>query len=73
MLKSHAVCRDQKKRNHPHKNDCRAGRKNQPILWSGRDLLLNRMSTLRFALLQLPLFWVHFDKTFPQFTRARLG
>ena len=43
------------------------------VPWSGRDFLLNRMSTLLFALLQLPLFWVHFDKTFPQFTRARLG
>ena len=41
--------------------------------WFGRDFLLNRMSTLLFALLQLPLFWVHFDKTFPQFTRARLS
>jgi len=41
--------------------------------WPGSDFLLNRSSTLLFAFLQLPLFWVHFDKTFPQFMRARLG
>jgi hypothetical protein len=42
------------------------------ILGSGRDFLLNRMSNLLFALLQLPLFWVHFDKSLPQLLRARL-
>jgi len=39
---------------------------------SGRDFLLNRLSTLLFALLQLPLFWVHFDKSFPELLRTRL-
>ena len=35
------------------------------IPWTGRDFLLNRLPTLLFALLQLPLFWVHFDKSLP--------
>jgi hypothetical protein len=39
--------------------------------WSGRDFVLNRLSCLLFALLQLPLFWVRFDLSFPGFVRAR--
>jgi hypothetical protein len=39
---------------------------------TGRDFLLNRLSTLLFAFLQLPLFWVHFDKSFPELLRTRL-
>jgi len=42
------------------------------LLWSGRDFLLNRASTLLFALLQLPLFWVHFDYSLPEILRSRL-
>lgn len=38
---------------------------------SGRDFVLNRLSCLLFALLQLPLFWVRFDLSFPGFVRAR--
>jgi hypothetical protein len=40
--------------------------------WSGRDFLLNRLSCSVFAILQLPLFWVRFDSSFPGFLRARL-
>ena len=40
--------------------------------WSGRDFLLNRLSCSLFAVLQLPLFWVSFDLSFPGFLRARL-
>jgi hypothetical protein len=40
------------------------------IPWSGRDFLLNRLATLLFALLQLPLFWVHFDRSLPELLRA---
>jgi hypothetical protein len=40
--------------------------------WSGRDFLLNRLSCSLFAVLQLPLFWVRFDLSFPGFLRARL-
>ena len=32
------------------------------IPWSGRDFLLNRLSNVLFVLLQLPLFWVRFDR-----------
>jgi hypothetical protein len=39
---------------------------------SGRDFLLNRVPNLLFALLQLPLFWVHFDKSLPELLRTRL-
>ncbi len=42
------------------------------IQGSERDFLVNRLPTLLFALLQLPLFWVHFDKSLPQLLRARL-
>jgi|SRR5579863_8306653 len=42
------------------------------VPWSGRDFLLNRLSCLLFAVLQLPLFWVSFDLSFPGFLRARL-
>ena len=41
------------------------------VPWSGRDFLLNRLSCSLFAILQLPLFWVSFDSTFPGFLRAR--
>jgi hypothetical protein len=41
------------------------------IQGSGREFLLNRAPNLLFALLQLPLFWVHFDKSLPQLLRAR--
>ena len=40
--------------------------------WSGRDFLLNRLFCSLFAFLQLPLFWVRFDLSFPGFLRARL-
>jgi uncharacterized membrane protein YphA (DoxX/SURF4 family) len=40
--------------------------------WSGRDFLLNRLSCSLFAILQLPLFWVSFDLSFPGFLRTRL-
>jgi len=44
------------------------------VLWSGRDFVLNRLTCLLFAILQLPLFWVSFDLSFPGFlhTRRRL-
>jgi hypothetical protein len=42
------------------------------IRWSERDFLLNRLPNLLFALLQCPLFWVHFDRSLPEFLRARL-
>lgn len=42
------------------------------IQLSARDFLLNRFAALLFALLQCPLFWVHFDKSLPQFLRVRL-
>lgn len=38
---------------------------------SGRDFVLNRLSCLLFAMLQLPLFWVRFDLSLPGFFRAR--
>jgi hypothetical protein len=41
------------------------------VLWSRRDFLLNRLSCSLFAILQLPLFWVRFDLSFPGFLRAR--
>lgn len=40
--------------------------------WSGRDFLLNRMPNVLFVLLQLPLFWVYFGESFPEFLRDRL-
>jgi hypothetical protein len=40
------------------------------IPWSGRDFLLNRMPNLVFLLLQLPLFWVYFAESFPEFVRS---
>jgi hypothetical protein len=40
--------------------------------WSGSDFLLNRLPNLLFALLQLPLFWLHFDRSIPELLRARL-
>jgi hypothetical protein len=43
----------------------------QETRWSGRDFLLNRLSCSLFAILQLPLFWVHFDLSLPGFLRAR--
>ena len=42
----------------------------QAVPWSGRDFFLNRLSCLLFAALQVPLFWVDFDLTFPGFLRA---
>lgn len=42
------------------------------IQGSERDFLLNRLPNLLFALLQCPLFWVHFDKSVPELLRARL-
>jgi hypothetical protein len=42
------------------------------IPWTGLDLLLNRLPTLLFALLQLPLFWVRFDKSLPDLLSTRL-
>ena len=42
------------------------------VLWSLRDLLRNRLSCSLFAVLQLPLFWISFDLSFPGFLRARL-
>ena len=42
------------------------------IPWSGRDFLLNRMPNVLFVLLQLPLFWVYFGESFPEFLRASL-
>ena len=41
------------------------------VPWSGRDFLLNRLSCSLFTILQLPLFWVNFDLSFPGFLRAR--
>jgi hypothetical protein len=41
------------------------------LLGPGRDFLMNRMPSLLFVLLQLPLFWVHFDKSLPAYLRAR--
>ena len=41
------------------------------VPWSGRDFLLNRLSCSLFAILQLPLFWVNFDLSFPRFVLAR--
>jgi hypothetical protein len=41
------------------------------VPWSGRDFVLNRLSCLLFAILQLPLFWVRFDLSFPEFIRDR--
>jgi hypothetical protein len=35
-------------------------------------LFVNRLPNLLFTLPQLPLFWVQFDKSFPEFLRARL-
>ncbi len=43
----------------------------QAAPWSGRDFLLNRLSCLLFAALQIPLFWVDFNLTLPGFLRAR--
>lgn len=40
------------------------------VPWSGRDFLLNRLSCTAFGILQLPLFWVRFDLSFPTFLRA---
>ena len=31
-----------------------------------------RLPNLLFALLQFPLFWVHFDRSLPELLRARL-
>jgi len=42
------------------------------IPWSSRDFLLNRMPNVLFVLLQLPLFWVYFGESFPEFLRANL-
>jgi len=42
------------------------------IPWTVRDFLLNRLPTLLFALLQLPFFWMHFDKTLPDLVSTRL-
>jgi hypothetical protein len=42
------------------------------IQGSERDLLVNRLPTLLFALLQCPLFWVHFDNSLPALLRAPL-
>ncbi len=42
------------------------------IPWTGRDFLLNRLPTLLFAHLQLPLFWMHFDKSLPDLLSTRL-
>ena len=42
------------------------------VVGSGRDFLLNRFSCSLFAVLQLPLFWVTFDLSLPEFLRARL-
>jgi hypothetical protein len=39
------------------------------ILWSGSDLLLNRLPNLLFALLQFPLFWGRFDRSLPEMLR----
>ena len=39
------------------------------IPWSGSDFVLNRSPTLLCALLQLPLFCVHFDKSLPELLR----
>ena len=42
------------------------------IQGSERDFLVNRLPTLLFALLQCPLFWVHFDNSLPTLLRAPL-
>ena len=42
------------------------------IQGSERDFLVNRLPTLLFALLQCPLFWVHFDNSVPTLLRAPL-
>ena len=42
------------------------------IQGSARDFLLNRLPNLLFALLQCPLFLVHFDRSVPELLRARL-
>lgn len=41
------------------------------IQTAGNDFLLNRLPNLLFALLQCPLFWVHFEKSLPELLRAR--
>jgi hypothetical protein len=50
----------------------RLGLRYPEIPWSGRDFLLNRLATLLFALLQLPLFRVHFERSLPELLRAHL-
>ncbi len=42
------------------------------IQGSERDFLVNRLPTLLFALLQCPLFWVHFDYSLPTLLRTPL-
>lgn len=41
------------------------------IRWSEGDFLMNRLPNLIFALLQCPLFWVHFDRSLLEFLRDR--
>jgi hypothetical protein len=36
------------------------------------DLFANRLPDLLMALLQVPLFWVHFEKTVPELLRDRV-
>ena len=38
---------------------------------SMRDFVANRLSNLLFILVQLPLFWVRFDKSLPASIRDR--
>jgi len=38
----------------------------------GADLLANRLPDLLMALLQVPLFWIRFEKTVPELLRDRL-
>ena len=35
------------------------------------DVVVNRLPNLLFAFLQLPLFWVDFSRSFPEFLNAQ--
>lgn len=40
--------------------------------WSASDFVQNRLANLLFVVLQLPLFWIEFDKSFFSLVRGRL-
>ena len=39
---------------------------------SMRDFVANRLPNILFILVQLPLYWVHFDRSLPALVRARI-